>query len=291
MISIFAKRAFLNINPSQEFDPSRKLKGKAGHLMRVSSMIRGDQIAGYIGANLNPTSGYENGVCIYVKPLVREGDDFVFEGNPYLDIIDGHNLGQLVQKHPEVTVIVCSEADYEVMSKVIPNKIVLIPQHHCNFERVKRIRKEVNTVGVIGEAKAFLYLPKELKQLLAERGMNLIEYSRFFTRQDIIDFYQKIDIQIVWRPYKKILSNPLKLVNAASFGIPTIALDEKAFKEMKTCYVPVGDLAELLVALDELRASPSYYDGYSIRCLKKAEKYHIENISTLYEELDYVDRK
>ena len=115
--------------------------------------------------------------------------------------------------------------------------------------------------------------------------MEFIEFSKFFSRQDIIDFYMKIDIQIVWRPYHKILSNPLKIVNAASFGIPTIALDEKAFREMAHCYIKVGNFADFLIAIDELRTSPVYYDGYSARCIKKAELYHIENVAKLYQQL------
>lgn len=288
MISIFAKPAFLNINPAQPFKKRKKPipKGR-GHLMRVSSMISGDQIADQIGAKLNPESGYKNDVCIYVKPMVRKGDDFKFEGKKaYMDIIDGHNLGELLRKHPKVTGIVCSQADYEIMSEAIPNDLVLIPQHHCNFERVKRTRKKITRVGVIGTKGAFPLLPKTLKRELSNRGMELVEYSRFFSRQDIIDFYLSIDVQIVWRPYKKILSNPLKLVNAASFGIPTIALDERAFGELDNCYIPVNTLEEFLVNLDALRKIPELYTLYSDRCLKKAEEYHIENIGKKYLELD-----
>lgn len=283
MISIFAREAFLNVNPSEPF--RLRTKPPRGHLMRVSSLIRGDQIANYIGAKFNPTSGYENGVCIYVKPMVRKGDDFKFEGKPYLDIIDGHVLGELLVRHPEVTAIVCSEADREIMSKSIPNKIVLIPQHHCNFERVVRDRNEISTVGAIGTAGAFPFLPPTLKGELSKRGMELIEYSKFFSRQDIVDFYKKIDIQMVWRPYKKILSNPLKIVNAASFGIPTIALDESAFKELGDCYIPVNTLEEFLENLDELRKSPELYADYATRCIEKAEHYHISNIANLYRSL------
>lgn len=290
-ISIFAKRAFLNINPHEPFaERKRPLRKGQGHLLRVSSIIRGEQVAEQIGAKFNPESGYENDVCIYVKPYFKKRQDakadIKFEGKPYLDMIDGHNLAQLAERHPEVTVIVCSQADYDIMTKVIPNKIVVIPQHHCNFERVKRTRKKVTTVGCIGTRLAFPYLPKNLKKELAKRKMELIEFSRFFTRQDIIDFYLKIDVQIVWRPYKKILSNPLKLVNAASFGIPTIALDENAFKEISGCYMPVKTLDEFLIYLDALKIVPGLYDICSTRCLEKAEEYHIENIGKLYKALD-----
>src|SRR3990167_10154547 len=194
MISIFAKPSFLNINPAEPF--SLRTKPPRGHLLRVSSTIRGDQIAEYIGAKLNPESGYENDVCIFVKPYIKKELDFKPYINfdigkrSYLDIIDGANLAQVAHKHPEVGVIVCSQADYKIMSKELPNnKIVLIPQHHCNFDRIRRNWREVKKVGVIGTRGAFPYLPKELRGELEKRGMELIEFSSFFTREDIIDFY------------------------------------------------------------------------------------------------------
>ena len=284
-ISIFAKPAFLNINPSQPF--KERNKPPRGQLMRVSSLIRGDQIADQIGAKFNPEDGYENDICIYVKPMVRKGDDFKFEGKKaYLDIIDGANLAEVARKHSEVGVITCSQADYELMSKELPdNKVVLIPQHHCNFERVKRNQEGIKTIGVIGTRGAFPFLPQGLKQALANRGIELLEFSKFFSRQDIMDFYLKIDVQIVWRPYKKILSNPLKLVNAASFGIPTIAFEEKAFEEIHW-YAPVTDLNGFLDKLEAFIVFPQLYKDFSDHCFEEAEKYHIENVAKLYKELD-----
>lgn len=285
MISIFAKRAFLNTNPYSAFESKEKSYKGYGHLQRVSSMIRADQIANYLGAKLNPENGYENDICIYVKPMVRKDEDFKFEGKrSYLDIVDGHNLGQLMLKHPEVGVIVCSQADYEIMSKELPNKVVLIPQHHCNFERIKRNLNGIKTVGVIGTKSAFVFLPTGLKEALANRDIKLLEYSNFFSREDIIDFYSKIDIQIVWRPYKMRLSNPLKLVNAASFGIPTFALDENTFKEIQW-YAPVENLNQFLDKLDAFMAFPQLYEDFSEHCFKEAEKYHIDNITKLYKNL------
>lgn len=288
MISIFAKPAFLNIAPAEAFkDRVKPIPEGRGHLQRVSSMIRGDQIADYMGARFNPTEGYENDVCVYVKPQVQKGDDFVFEGRKnYIDIVDGHNLGELAKQHPEVGVIVCSEADKKTMAKCISNEIILIPQHHCNYNRQHRTRTEIKTVGVIGTAGAFPMIPQELKDGIKDRGLELLEFSRFFTRQDIIDFYMKIDIQLIWRPYHKTLSNPLKMVNASSFGIPTIALDEEAFKEMEGCYLSCNDVRGFLGHLDDLAMIPEMYESYSELCLDKSENYHIDNISNLYKKLD-----
>ena len=51
-ISIFAKRAFLNTNPYSEFISKEESYKGNGHLQRVSSMIRADQIAPCIGAKV-----------------------------------------------------------------------------------------------------------------------------------------------------------------------------------------------------------------------------------------------
>ncbi len=187
--SFFGKRAFLNTNHEQEFEPSYPVR--RGHLLRVSSMIRIDQIAERLGARVNPESGYDDDVCIYVKPNVpygRHDFDYTFPKRAYLDIIDGYRLGQFAAKHPQMGVIACSQQDAEILRTSIPNRVVLIPQHHCNFERATRACTGVARVGCIGLRGAFDYLPLELEQALADRGITLELCSRFCTRQDVVDF-------------------------------------------------------------------------------------------------------
>lgn len=266
--------------------------GRDRHWARMSSLIRGQQIATYLGAKLNPTEGYQNDACIYVKPPYKpESGDFPFEGKTnYLDICDAPGFYELAKKHPEVTIIAASDWNYEMLKRILPeNKVINIPEQHCNFERKKRTRKEITTVGIIGIARAFEFLPPGLKEELAKRGMKLIEYCKFNTRQDVVDFYLDIDVQIIWRPYydyrRNILANPLKIVNSASFGIPTIAYTEKTFEEMDGCVIQVNTLGEFLQELDKLRSDPKLYEQYSKRCLEKSEDYHIEKIANLYKDL------
>ena len=192
-------------------------------------MIRGEHIAEHIGAKLNPESGFENDVCIYVKPYWREPFEFHFAGRPYLDIIDTYKLTRLANRFPEVTVITCSKNDQRVISKAVKNKVICIPQHHCNFERIQKENNSVKTVGVVANPSAMKYLPEGLADRLAGIGLDYLPFEDFCERQDIIDYYQKIDLQIVWRPWYTELSNPLKMINAASFGVPSIALDEPSF--------------------------------------------------------------
>ena len=81
------------------------------------------------------------------------------------------------------------------------------------------------------------------------------------------------------------LSNPLKLVNAASFGIPTIALDEVAFKEMGNCYIPVTNLDQFIIQLKRLLSSAFLYSEYAHKCLEKSQQYHIGHVAKLYQKL------
>jgi hypothetical protein len=281
-ISIFAQPAHINTNPSQPYTGGPV---KRGHIQRVSSMIRGDQITERLGARLNPADGYATDVCIYVKPHVKNGMYFQFEGRPYLDIVDAWGLTALAHRNPQVGVIACSDQDGATLGRVLTNRVTVIPQHHCNFERVVRAREGITRVGVIGALPAFDKLPAGLAPALAERGIELECYSKFFSRQDVIDFYQRIDVQLVWRPYKMRLSNPLKIVNAASFGVPTIAYREDVFREVADCYMPVTTLAELLAELDRLRGLATLYQDYSSRCRAVAERYHIDRIAELYRRL------
>ena len=272
-------------------------------MMRVSSIIRMDQIAEYLGAKINPTEGYEDDVCIYIKPHVKKFENMHLEKRSYIDIIDGHNLAHLAFKNPDAAIIVCSKYDEELMSKVynkdgdlLKNRIVFIPQHHCNFERFERERTKIKTVGYLGGHTDLRFFPQRLLHELAIRNMDFVFNTTFNTRQEVIDFYKTIDIQLIWRPYKMIMKNPLKMLNAASFGIPSIALDEKTFEmEFKDCYLPVSNaeqspldeekaFAEFLVQLDKLR-NPNTYADYSKNCLERAEGYHIENIAKLYQKL------
>lgn len=268
-ISIFAKPPFMGTR-----------------LQRVSSIIRGEQIAAYMqGVRLNPEDGYEKDICIYVKPYIKLGENFNFEGHSYLDILDGFALWRVLINYEHVPVIVFSQLDVETMARFVKNKIILIPHHHVNFERVKREGDKVTRVGVIGSPSVFGFIPDEIRHGIANRNMELVEYSTFYPRMSVVNFYKNIDVQLVWRPYKIYLSNPFKIVNTSSFGIPTIALDEPSFKEMEGCYIPVKTPGEFLIQLDVLRSSRSLYTDISKTCLMKSEKYHISNIAKLYRNL------
>jgi hypothetical protein len=266
MISFFAKNAFL---------------ARDRHLLRGSSVIRGQQMAEYLGAKYNPTEGYEDDICIYIKPELGT----VFKGTPYVDIVDDYAFVRWLKKHPDLPVIACSKANYDYLMKVLKNRVVLIPQHHCNYDRFVRDRKTITTVGTIGTPRTVDEAPEELQQGLKDLGLKLKTDSKFRTREDVVAFYKTIDIQIIWRWPKIRMKNPLKIINAASFGIPTVAYDEEAFKEVEECYVQATDIKGILNGVSLLQDTPEVYQWFSQRCIGKAEEYHISKIADLYKKL------
>jgi len=273
MISIFAKPPF-----------------EMKHLQRVSSIIRGEQIAAYMAnARLNPLSGYEDDLCIYVKPNIRRSGEYKFEKRSYVDIHDGWNLRHILGKHPEVGIISISDQITERLAQVpyLKNKIVTIPHHHCNFERTTRVRDKIKKVGITGSFAAFPLVPDVIKEGLKARGILYEEYSNFYPRTSVARFHYSLDIHLVWRPWNKILSSPLKVTNAMAFGVPTIALDldEPAYKEVEGCYIGVKTPEEWLEKLDELIANPKMYQDMSKFCVEQSERYHISEIAKLYNKL------
>ncbi len=260
------------------------------HLQRVSSIVRGEQIAAYMGnARLNPETINEGDVNIFVKPHIKAGNDFDFPKNSWIDIQDGWDLVSTLKKYPEVGVIAYGDLAQETLSKHLKNKIALIPHHHVNFERTKRNRFRVKKVGITGSGEAIKFIPDEIKEGLKKRGVDLEYYDNFYPRMSVARFHESIDIHMHWRPFlKRKLSCPFKIINAASFGVPTIALDEPSFEEVKGTYISVKTPQEWLNAFDFLRNGQNQSYQYALRAnkgLEIAEKYHISNIAKLYETL------
>jgi hypothetical protein len=254
------------------------------YLKRISSIIRGEQMANYLGAKLNSP---EAGLSIHIKPLkfnnVKNGD--------YVDVLDdvtSHvRLGSLIgrlKKLPEVNVIAMTTAHQEWLAKQLPNKIVHIPHYHVNFEKHRRTRKEVTTCGYIG-----MYVGqhedtcKMLKQRLAKEGIDFIYTFSYPTRQDVINFYQKIDVQII--PFFNYLTqtpyyHEKKILDAMSFGIPTISEERLGYRDVADFYLQVRNTEEIVAEVKKLQQG---WDAE--RLINKAEEYHISNIALKYKQL------
>jgi len=271
-ISIFAKPAKYQ----------RTVTLPVPHLIRGSSIIRGEQMAEWLGCKLNPTEGFENDLCIYVKPSnldnVRDGD--------WVDVMDGQHILGWLNDRPGVNVIAFSEYTREQYCQKIKNRMAVIPQHHCNFDRELRdLRRAIKTVGFIGGEIGFHYSEDEMKKLVEGAGFNFLFVPRYKTREDVVDFYKQIDIQLVWCSPKLQAKCPLKVVNAASFGIPTVAYPQECYQEVDGWYIKADTIDQLIVGLKLLATKPDYYKLIADRISSWAEDYHISSIAERYKEL------
>lgn len=275
MISIFTHPAFLgNRHP--------KLT-KELTTLRISSRIRGDEIAEYIGAKLNPKDGFENDVCIHVKPKYLEK---VKDGH-WIDYLDSRNLIYFLKERPLVNVIAHSQCSYDYLTENLTNKVVLIPSHHINIEGFKRERTEVTTVGYIGAASPEAFKEyAEIGERLKAVGLDFKACFGFKTRQDAIDLYKGIDIFIIGDLPKADTHQkaPTKIINAGSFGIPTIACPVIGYAEIEDSYIHASSLDEMISEAQKLK-DKKVYDGWSNKAYAMAERYHISKIAELYKKL------
>lgn len=272
MISFFAKHTYL--------------LGDEQHglfLQRVSSRVRAEEIAGYLGANFNPREGFDQDICIYVKPGRL---DHIKDGS-YVDILDDLYSFERMKDRPGIKAIAMSLPHFEFLKKELKNEVVLIPHHHVNFERTLRNRKKITTCGYVGvNTPQHRSLNHKVKRALRKINLYFTPLFLFQTRQDIIDYYKQIDIQIIgYFDYQNVpYYHPTKIINAASFGIPTVAGRRLGYKEFDNFYIPVNNMEELLAEVDKLK-DQKYYSGWSDKIVKESEKYHISQIAKLYQQL------
>jgi hypothetical protein len=272
-LTIFAK--------PQKYFKRGTVSSRYPHLFRTSSLVRGEQIAQYLGCKYNPENGYEDDLCIYVKPPnlnnIKDGD--------FVDVVDDFYIVQFLKSRPEIGIIFCSEFHHDCFKGRIKNKVVIIPHHHCNFERFTRSRRAIKTAGIIGNKRGVDLLEDELKRRLKEIGLDLIINNDFKDRENVVDFYKQIDIQIVWKNDALLAHTPMKLTNAASFGIPTVSKDCKNFKDFDDFYIHADNTIDGLIDEVEKLKDEDYYGEWSEKVRAEAEKYHISHIAQLYRQL------
>jgi len=246
----------------------------------TSSRIRGQEISTYLQARFNPLEGYQKDVRIYVKPK----DISTFKDGSWVDFLDSNaNLIAQLQNRPKMKVIAASQASFEALKEVLPNKIVLIPSHHLNQEKFKRTRRQISVGGYIG---SFSPMYEEISQGLKKIGFDFITCFDFKGRQDAMKLYQSIDLLIIgwWVGDNSPHKIPTKIINAASFGIPAIAYPLRGYKEIEGYYVPAHNLSEILTEAEKFK-NKAYYNRWARKISKMAEKYHIEKIAKLYKKL------
>jgi len=240
-------------------------------------------MAEYLGARLNPTSGYEGDVCIYVKPkrldTIRDGD--------WVDFLDSPGgILALLKDRPNVKVIAASQCSYDCLKENLTNEIVLIPSHHVNWDRIKRERVEISVGGYIGSPSPDAFkMYNEIKTELKKVGFEFVTCFgyNYKDRNDAVNLYRQVDLFIIgaWVGDDSPHKIPTKIINAASFGVPSIAYPLRGYRELEGYYVPARNISELLVEVEKFK-NRDYYNEWSNKVVEMAEKYHISKIAPLY---------
>jgi len=262
----------------------------------ASGEIRGRQIAKRLDVpydvDVTPDSTV---VAVKVKILDAEKTlDYV--NSLWIDVIDGYGLIEELLIHPRLNAIAIGPMSSQFIGKRVRNKIVVIPEHNCNFEGYTRnFDKEVKVVGAMHHPGNFDLDVKAVTKALASIGLEFRAVDTFKTRDDVVNFYKEIDIQLCFRFWRGIgqkeppeLKNPLKLENAGSFKIPTVAFPEPCFIEEfgESTFKHVFDVEDIVEACKILKSNKRYYQEYAERAWQRAQDFHIDKISPLYLELD-----
>jgi len=253
------------------------------HRYYLSTKIRGYQIGHFLDAKLNPKKKSKNDVNIYLKPSNLDNID---DGD-WVDVLDGGKFIKKLKKRPGINLIAASKRSYDWLENYLANKVVLIPHQHLNWERQKRERKKVDTCGYTGGSSPIAKeIYGQIEKAVRKIRFNFVTYfKKTGSREDAANFYKNIDILVIggwelgdWSIHK----TSTKIINAASFGVPTVAFPLQCYEEIEGHYLPAKNMKELLAGVKKIKKE---YDQWPNKLIKMAEPYHIENIVKLYQKL------
>lgn len=258
-------------------------------LRYAGNEIRGTQMATHLNGKLDPVSGYENDICIYILGGMRYDGPEV--EHSYYDVMDC-GLARLarVRRRTKGSLIAISRTQLDELCRTFSGReVYYIPQHHCNFDEESRPEREIRTVGCCGGDSAIQWPHDRVRYFLELLGLKWKFYNVLVNRNEVVEFYKDLDIQIVYRPTHNrgsvmmLHSNPLKLCNAGSFGIPTVAYPEPAFTaEWKDECLYSDGMEGIINLVRKLKEEPNLYKEVSEKAREKSKGYHISNIANLY---------
>jgi len=255
-----------------------------GPVKRSVMQVRGVQIAERMGAAVNPDSGYADDVNVFITylPRIPVPRKAVFDPN------DHKNQWEFLEQHPEIPIIAISLPEQRLFRQLFSREAVYIPDHHANYERERRPPRPVLAVGTVG-SRASLNCPLEdLEARLKKIGIRLLRRDMGRHREQVLSAYRAMDVQIVFRanlPDREIC-DALKLSNAGSFGIPTVAYPELAYaEEYDGAFLPANTVEELVDGVGRLASSDSLYREYAEKAIERSEAFHIDNLVKRYQAL------
>lgn len=252
-----------------------------------SGEIRGRQIAGELEKRafdvcIDPKVVYRNDTCVFIKCVPP--DEVVNRqlSRTLIDVVDAYGMMPWLKEHPTVELIAISDVQAKLFKDELPGrKIWTIPEHYCNFEDARVEVRRPKWVGYIGCLDGFQLDVADVTRELKRLGMNFIFLETPFNRDAVCQFYRQIDLQLCFRkesPYPE-FKNPLKLANAGSFGIPTIAYPEPADEEFgRQNYIQVSSLEEAISYCSRLKDDEQLYRSFSSRALAASNAYGIAYI-------------
>lgn len=261
----------------------------------ASGEIRGRQIAGAIGGVVDPETVHPDDVLVCIKS--HPSDALVeYVRRVYVDVDDNSGLMPYLSEHPEVVPIAASVVGQQYINEHAGrDDTIVIPPHHCNFERAMRVQKSpptIQTAGFIGYEENLHLDCVKLTEALAAIGIKFVTKFDAATREDVCEFYHSIDIQITFRkPDAKVnpapeLRDVTKLINAGSFGIPTVATPEPTYvDEFNGCFLPVESLYDVVQQCKRLLSDGWLYHHLSVAALDRAEQYHISHVAPVFANL------
>ncbi|MBU2685857.1 MAG: hypothetical protein KKF27_21660 [Gammaproteobacteria bacterium] len=265
----------------REFSFFPKLRGGSGE-------IRGIQMAGALGGKVDPASGYENDRCIYILGRIPEKEPEF----SYHDVMDcGLAILSRVEEQTRGSLIAVGREHESYLRERFPNrKVFCLPQHHCNFDNEMRPERPVLTVGTIGGDASIQWPHYAMERMLREIGAEWRYGNECNRRRKVCAFYRNLDIQILWRPtHRRGLIRhvgPLKLINAGSFGIPTVAYPEPSYTaEWKKECLWAETMEHLIHLVKKLKDTPAFYAERAGVALEKAKEYHISRVAENYKAL------
>lgn len=261
-----------------------------------SEHTRGYQIADALGCKVNePIKSLDETVVAvktYLNPELNPNMDKMT--NLYYDFIDDSNMVQAAKRYPYAKIIVLTDLMKQVVGGQIKNEIVILPEHSCNFEQAKRDRDEVKVVGYVGSRDCFDLDSDEITDVLKQMGLEfkfLICETDKVTRKDVCEFYKTIDIQLAYRLPEKdirpdVYRNPLKIFNAGSFGIPTVAFPEIAYRfTASTYFLEASSLDAIVSKCYCLKNDKKLYEFYSNRVFNWSKQFDIAKVAERYAKL------
>lgn len=261
-----------------------------------SEFTRAYQVASALGCKVNQVFDNYDETLVTVKCFLSPDIQHDMEKfkRYYLDLIDDANLIDTAKKNPTATLIVMTEIMRDFLKNKISNPMVVIPEHHCNFELLRRDRNKVEVAGYVGSRSCFDLDFEVVAKALARIGLNfnvLICEDNNVVREDVVDFYKTIDIQIAFRTETRairppIYRNPLKIFNAGSFGIPTVAYPEIGYRlTAGTYFLEAVHIDSVIDKCRILKDDASLYNFYADRVFEWSKQFDIAKIAKMYAKL------